>query len=1260
MPNNNYYPALSNLVSLTDFPEKLSFVNDFLDSVFYKNLRISSSKYGEKTSYYIEIISTALKFEISETGLEIILNPDSTSTNQSIIPIELFYQLEIIKYINSFDSSSFDFSIKSYFELIVSITGVSDEDMLFEAIQLFVSDNGDKVQNFILEYNGYFNRLITLTPTTDFQTLYSQFTNGNIDIFQVVYSYFIENDENPLNALRILTTKGLGFFSLDRLKQLITPKVSLSLTNLDLALAFPRSWLKPLDANGNVIDGDAKSMLSYEVGSLSFHSENGFEFINPDSFDLTPSQIGDTGLTIEIEDLKFDFRTDKNIPEVDADSRPFNFQGVFIESATIGLGSFWKQDNTGSTAQLYGQNMIIGTGGFSGVVGMEAINPAPNNTTPEIIALELADGAFRAELNVFEARFSKNKVLSSRLEGTMTLPPFKDAQGNIAELNVTGAFVENGFSLTVEEPQGLVLNIANKLEIQLFKFTIGRKNDKWFGELKCTLIREFDLPLVGKILPTEIAIDHIHVGQGETPTFKIGFTWENGFTAFGTNEGVKDLVIPLGNPDKEGLVQLDSLQVSAFPKDDTMVIPMSLKGGLKLGPISAHVDDVGIKGVVSFPEGGGNFGPMEVAWDVKPPTGVAIKIKASKFEGGGHLYWKDNRYVGALEIRFGDKFTVKAIGILLTEFPNGEEGTSFLAVLAAEFTLALPMNFKLLGVGGIIGTHRSMDLTALRQSVRDNSIKSVLFPEDPVTNMTRIVSDLERFFPLQKSRHTFGPMFILGFGTPIFLTAEVGVLLELPKPLKVALLGVVNVTLPKASLDEPVPGQAPVPVIATMQVNFVGTWDQARKYITFDASLYNSKLLAFPLVGDMALRILYGDEPNFLISVGGFHPAFEVPPLDLPEMRRLTISLLKGEKPRLILSTYFALTSNTVQVGASIEFYFEILKKYALMGFLGFDALFQFSPFYFNVNFQALLAVKNIKKNKSLFAIALGLNLEGPTPWRAKGYASFKIIGITLKANVDKTFGKKENTVLPDVAVLPKLKGELENLANWETILPAEKQLQVTLRKTEGELIAHPYGVLSVRQKVVPLRFQMGKYGHQNPKDYQKFDIGLDIGGTNPSTRYLKEHFPPADFQEMTDAQKLSRKSFEKFDAGLEMVGHQEMKMSFFRQRACEYETVVMTNRDEPKAVGKQAEDELRFEQLQLGSASYQSSRSLRYRGGTSGPRVKIKQASFHVVRKDNLQTVQGAIASSQAEARQLLLEAIELDPSLEGSIQVVPARLAM
>ncbi len=63
--------------------------------------------------------------------------------------------------------------------------------------------------------------------------------------------------------------------------------------------------------------------------------------------------------------------------------------------------------------------------------------------------------------------------------------------------------------------------------------------------------------------------------------------------------------------------------------------------------------------------------------------------------------------------------------------------------------------------------------------------------------------------------------------------------------------------------------------------------DLEQESFSFDASLYDSKLLAFTLSGDMAVRLYWGDDANLLLTVGGFHPAYQPPPMNLPALRRV-------------------------------------------------------------------------------------------------------------------------------------------------------------------------------------------------------------------------------------------------------------------------------------------------------------------------------------------------------------------------------------
>src|SRR4030095_12379410 len=120
-------------------------------------------------------------------------------------------------------------------------------------------------------------------------------------------------------------------------------------------------------------------------------------------------------------------------------------------------------------------------------------------------------------------------------------------------------------------------------------------------------------------------------------------------------------------------------------------------------------------------------------------------------------------YMGALELEFEDMFSLKAIGIINTKMPDGSKGFSLLIIITAEFTpIQLGFGFTLNGVGGLFGLSRRIGVQALVEGIRTNAIKSILFPEDIVANITRIISDIKQFFPPQQDHFVVGPMAKLG------------------------------------------------------------------------------------------------------------------------------------------------------------------------------------------------------------------------------------------------------------------------------------------------------------------------------------------------------------------------------------------------------------------------------------------------------------------------------------------------------------------
>ena len=77
------------------------------------------------------------------------------------------------------------------------------------------------------------------------------------------------------------------------------------------------------------------------------------------------------------------------------------------------------------------------------------------------------------------------------------------------------------------------------------------------------------------------------------------------------------------------------------------------------------------------------------------------------------------------------------------------------------------------------------------------------------------------------------------------------------------------------------------------------------------------------LGGDMAMYVQRPAQPYFLLSVGGYHPSFHPPstvPASMHDLRRMR-GLDRRSPPtsRSRVEAYFAVTSNSLQFGASVN-----------------------------------------------------------------------------------------------------------------------------------------------------------------------------------------------------------------------------------------------------------------------------------------------------------------------------------------------------
>ncbi|HMA18570.1 MAG TPA: DUF6603 domain-containing protein, partial [Thermoanaerobaculia bacterium] len=363
-----------------------------------------------------------------------------------------------------------------------------------------------------------------------------------------------------------------------------------------------------------------------------------------------------------------------------------------------------------------------------------------------------------------------------------------------------------------------------------------------------------------------------------------------------------------------GPLELQSMTIAIRLEAGKIPIDLGISFKIALGPLTAVVENIGVRANFSFPDDNdGNLGPLDLAFAFKPPNGVGLALDAGIVKGGGYLYFDTDKeeYAGALELVFSGFINLKAIGLLTTRMPDGSKGFSLLLIITAEFGTGIQLGygFVLLGVGGLLGLNRTMKLQPLMEGIRTGAVESIMFPEDVIANAPKIISDLRVIFPPMVGIFLIGPMAKLGWGTPALITVSLGIIIEIPG--NIAILGIIKVALPADEI-----------AILVLQVNFAGAIEFDKSRLFFFAALFESRVLFITIEGEMGLLVAWGHDANFVLSVGGFHPRFNPPPLPFPSPKRIAISLISSSVARVRIEGYFAVTSNTVQFGARAELFF--------------------------------------------------------------------------------------------------------------------------------------------------------------------------------------------------------------------------------------------------------------------------------------------------------------------------------------------------
>jgi hypothetical protein len=663
----------------------------------------------------------------------------------------------------------------------------------------------------------------------------------------------------------------------------------------------------------------------------------------------------------------------------------------------------------------------------------------------------------------------------------------------------------------------------------------------------------------------------------------------------------------------------DKLQVS---------LAATVAFGLDFGSVfKVDVDNIGAKLAWMLPSSPqppdgsvpivhGNLGPAgDLGLDFVPPLGIGVIINAGPIKGGGFFYLDvpHRTYAGVVEASLalcGKGIQIKAAGLLR----ETDTGWDFVLILSAQFEPAIEifLGLTLNGVGGMFGLNVGFDVNKLRASLHDGSVSRLLFPDDPVANAPAIIATMIAVFPHRQGGIVVGPMLQLGWGRPkSFVRLSVAVVITLPSPAQLVLLGSLRVAVPDPALP-----------LVDIAADFLGVIDLEAPSFAFDASLVHSGISMFPITGDMMMR---AGAQGFILSIGGFNPRF-TPPADVGSLKRIAIDISANPITRIHAEAYLAITSNTFQIGlhAALDIDAGVASVH---GWLDFDALIRWEPrFWFSIHMDAGLELR--VGGESIAGVSVDLLLEGPGPWHAKGSASLHILFFTVHAGFEVSWGESDAaTQPPEIDASAHVVEALQEQGAWTAIAP-DGDAWITFRATERDAISvHPYGQLSVRQQAVPIGIPITRIGQSHVAGGTATVTLTPIAGA-PEPAPTMGQFASAQFSDLTDDQKLSRPSFETYQDGVSF-GSTQTVLSDACAVTASYETVMIPARTR---IRLPLDTRLLTHALDHGAVARAGLHFATLHDGPNQP-VRVAPARYRVVAADSLTAATPTAAASSAEA---------------------------
>ncbi|MEZ4444534.1 MAG: DUF6603 domain-containing protein [Polyangiaceae bacterium] len=440
-----------------------------------------------------------------------------------------------------------------------------------------------------------------------------------------------------------------------------------------------------------------------------------------------------------------------------------------------------------------------------------------------------------------------------------------------------------------------------------------------------------------------------------------------------------------------GPLYIDQIGIEIDKVVDPAWVALLIDGGVTVSGFSAQVDDLAIRVPLQDIDRPSNWGVdlagLGIAYN---EGGLSILGGLVKREITGGV-----EYAGMLQLRVQNIGAV-AVGAWAQQVDDQGELDSLFIFAAVFLTISFPPYFELQALGAGFGYNRALVVPDDMNAIPSFPLVRVLDDPSAVEQPMQLLESLRSGMPAR--RGTF--WFAAGLRGALFTVVDVVAVLyvAIDRGFEIGLLGVGRLAQPKGS------------PIVSIELAVKVRYSSAEGLLSIQAQLTDNSWLLMrdcQLTGGFALFVWF-TTGKFVLTIGGYHPAFEPEP-EFPVVPRLGFRcdvfgaiVIKGE-------SYFALTNSCVMAGVRLEAAYDIgwLKAWFRAWA---DFLLSWDPFHYDISIGVELGVDfnividllfgKIRIHFS-FSIGASLRIVGP-PLHGELTAHLGPISLTVPFGNDK------------------------------------------------------------------------------------------------------------------------------------------------------------------------------------------------------------------------------------------------------------------